>query len=153
MTDYMLGFSEGEIQILFREFDVNRNGLIEYDEYLRVIRGPMNEYRKGIVGQAFKKLDKDRNGFVDINDITGVYNAKKHPDVISGKRTEQQVLMEFLETFETQHNIRDNEAPDHIVTKEEFEEYYNNVSSSIDDDQYFALMMNNAWNLDGNMVY
>jgi Ca2+-binding EF-hand superfamily protein len=50
MTDYMLGFSEGEIQILFREFDVNRNGLIEYDEYLRVIRGPMNEYRKGIVG-------------------------------------------------------------------------------------------------------
>jgi hypothetical protein len=25
-------------------------------------------------------------------------------------------------------------APDHIVTKEEFEEYYNNISSSIDND-------------------
>jgi len=58
-----------------------------------------------------------------------------------------------LETFETAHNQRDNEAPDHIVTKEEFEEYYNCVSASIDDDSYFALMMNNAWNLDGKMVY
>lgn len=49
--------------------------------------------------------------------------------------------------------MRENEAPDHIVTKEEFDEYYNNISASIDDDEYFALMMNNAWNLDGTMVY
>lgn len=55
--------------------------------------------------------------------------------------------MEFLETFETQHALRNNGAPDHIVTKEEFEEYYNNVSASIDNDQYFELMMNNAWKI------
>jgi hypothetical protein len=34
------------------------------------------------------------------------------------------------------------------VTREEFEEYYNNVSMSVDDDRYFELMMNNAWKLD-----
>ena len=34
------------------------------------------------------------------------------------------------------------------VTKEEWVEYYNNVSCSIDNDQYFELMMKNAWNLD-----
>jgi hypothetical protein len=62
-------------------------------------------------------------------------------------------LNEFLETFETAHNMRSNDAPDHIVTKEEFEEYYNNVSSSIDLDEYFAVMMTNAWNLDGKMIY
>ena len=49
--------------------------------------------------------------------------------------------------------MRSNDAPDHIVTKEEFEEYYNNVSSSIDLDEYFAVMMTNAWNLDGKMIY
>ena len=48
--------------------------------------------------------------------------------------------------------MRNNDAPDHVVTKEEFEEYYNNVSASIDNDDYFALMMNNAWNLDGSKV-
>jgi len=43
--------------------------------------------------------------------------------------------------------MRNNDAPNHVVTKEEFEEYYNNISASIDDDTYFELMMNNAWKL------
>jgi len=44
--------------------------------------------------------------------------------------------------------MRSGEAPNYVVTKEEFEEYYNNVSCSIDDDLYFAAMMNSAWKLD-----
>jgi hypothetical protein len=43
--------------------------------------------------------------------------------------------------------MRNNQAPDHVVTNEEFEEYYNNISASIEDDAYFTLMMNNAWKL------
>ena len=34
-----------------------------------------------------------------------VYNAKKHPAVVEGRKTEEQVLGEFLETFETHHNV------------------------------------------------
>jgi len=44
--------------------------------------------------------------------------------------------------------MRNNEAPNYVVTKEEFEEYYNNISCSIDDDMYFMTMMNSAWKLD-----
>ena len=44
--------------------------------------------------------------------------------------------------------MRNNNAPNYVVTKEEFEEYYNNISCSIDDDMYFLRMMNNAWKLD-----
>jgi hypothetical protein len=74
--------------------------------------------------------------------------------VISGRKSEEQVLLEFLETFETHHSIRNNQAPDHIVTKEEFEEYYSNISASIDNDQYFELMMNNSWKInDGDRTY
>ena len=62
--------------------------------------------------------------------------------------------MEFLETFETHHSARESKAPDHIVTKEEFQEYYENISASCDNDQYFELMMNNAWKLnEGNKTY
>lgn len=88
MQDYMLGFSEGEIARLFTYFDYDRSGLVEYDEFIRTIRGPMNPARRAIVAKAFAILDKDRSGFVDINDIRGVYNASKHPDVTSGKKTE-----------------------------------------------------------------
>ena len=134
MADYMLGFSEGELATLFRVFDYDHSGVVEYDEFLRTIRGPMNPTRKGYVAKAFAILDKDHSGFVNIDDIRGVYTAKTHPDVLAGKKTEDQILQEFLETFETAHSMRDNNAPDHIVTKDEFDEYYNNISASIDDD-------------------
>ena len=148
MQDFALGFTPRQCGDLFDYFDVDNGGTISYDEFLRAVRGPMNMARKKIVAQAFKKLDKDGNGWIDINDVRGVYNAKKHPDVIAGKKSEDDILKEFLQTFEMAHSMRNNEAPNYVVTKEEFEEYYNNVSCSIDDDMYFLQMMNSAWKMD-----
>ncbi len=54
--------------------------------------------------QAFNILDKNENGQIEIDDIRGTYNARMHPDVQSGKKTEDDVLLEFLETFEQHHN-------------------------------------------------
>jgi len=45
-------------------------------------------------------LDRSGDGVVTLDDIQGKYNAAFHPDVKSGKRTEDEVLTEFLETFE-----------------------------------------------------
>jgi calcyphosin len=78
----MLSLSELEIKALFDTFDRNRDGTVDYDEFIRTLRGPMNSFRKKLVLQAFNKIDKDKSGFVDISDIKGVYNASRHPDVI-----------------------------------------------------------------------
>lgn len=53
MQDFMLGFSEGEIATLFRTFDMDNSGLVDYDEFVTVIRGPMSPYRRQIVDRAF----------------------------------------------------------------------------------------------------
>lgn len=99
---------------------------------------------------AFKKLDKDGSGEIDLTDIKGVFNAKKHPDVLSGKTTEDEVLGEFLDTFEAHYaNAHPQEnSRDRTITQKEFKEYYNNISASIDNDEYFELMIKNAWQLD-----
>ena len=95
-------------------------------------------------------IDKDGSGILDIDDIKDSYNASKHPDVIAGKRTEDDILVEFLQTFEAHHNMKEGGQNDGRVTLEEFTEYYKNISSSIDNDDYFALMMNNSWNIKGD---
>lgn len=126
-----------DIGILFSAFDLNRDGTIQYDEFLRVIRGDLNQFRRNLVERAFAKLDRDGSGVIEVQDLIGVYNAKKHPAVLEGRKTEEQVLGEFLETFETHHNTMHDNERDFRVSQEEFIEYYANVSASIDDDMYF----------------
>lgn len=65
----------------------------------------MNAFRQKIVKAAFQKIDADGSGILDLNDIKGVYNAKSHPLVKSGKKTEDEILGEFLETFEMHHAL------------------------------------------------
>lgn len=148
MNDFALGFTQQQSSVLFDYFDVDKSGSVDYNEFLRAIRGPMNNARKAVVAQAFKKLDKDGNGWIDINDVRGTYNATQHPDVKAGKKSEDDILKEFLSTFEMHHSIRNNDAPNYVVTKEEFNEYYNNISCSIDDDRYFVQMINSCWKMD-----
>lgn len=83
---------------------------------------------------AFKKIDRDESGVIDMNDIKGVYNARNHPEVKSGKKSEDEILGEFLETFEAHHSMNGGGIRDRSVTPDEFIEYYNNVSASIDND-------------------
>ena len=70
-----------------------------------------------------------------------------HPDVKSGKKTEEEVLSEFLDTFELHHSLKHPEDKDRKINLAEFTEYYTNISSTIDNDQYFELIITNAWNL------
>jgi Ca2+-binding EF-hand superfamily protein len=91
-NDYRLELTEQEKEMLFRIVDRDHSGEIDYDEMIRMIRGPMNQFRTNLVRQAFNKLDADKSGIVDIQDLKGVYSAKSHPDVRSGKKTEEDVL-------------------------------------------------------------
>jgi len=62
-------------------FDVNDDGEVSYDELLRATVGDMNPHRKDFVARAFKKIDRDGSGVLDMRDIKDTYNAKNHPDV------------------------------------------------------------------------
>jgi hypothetical protein len=48
----------------------------------------MNDFRKDLVERVFIILDKNNDNILDVDDIKHLYNAKKHPDVMLGKRSE-----------------------------------------------------------------
>jgi len=62
----------------------------------------MNQFRRGLSEKAFKIMDKDRNGILNIDDIKDIYNAKKHPDVIKGKKIEEKVIFQSFDFSELQ---------------------------------------------------
>ena len=80
--DFRVGISEDNVPVLFDVFDVNHDGTLNIDEFLMAIRGELNDSRRDLVIKAFRKIDKDGSGYLDINDIRDTYNASKHPDVI-----------------------------------------------------------------------
>ena len=80
--DFKVGINEDNVPIVFEAFDSNRDGTLNYDEFLMAIRGELNEFRRGIIEKAFRKIDKDGSGNIDIDDIKDLYNAGKHPDVV-----------------------------------------------------------------------
>jgi hypothetical protein len=57
----------------------------------------MSESRTQLLRSAFASLGPSLAGVVALDTLRMKYAAKRHPDVQSGKRTEEQVLREFLE--------------------------------------------------------
>jgi hypothetical protein len=70
---------------------------------------------------------------VDIDDVKAAYIAKRHPEVLQGKRTEQTMLVEFIETLEAHHSIHNPDEDS--ITLEEWLEYFTDIGSPITDDQ------------------
>jgi len=139
LQDYGLRLTKGEVDLIFQKYDVSGDGMISFDEFLTALRGELNDNRKALVRRAYQKLDVTGDGFVRLDDIKQLYNARKHPKVVSGEKTVDEVLKEFLNTFDAD--------ADGNLTLDEFEKYYAGISASIDDDAYFSLMMFNAWKL------
>jgi Ca2+-binding EF-hand superfamily protein len=86
--DFKVGINEENVPLIFDLFDTNHDGTLNIDEFLMAIRGEMNDYRRTVVEQAFNKIDRDGSGYITIDDIKDIYNAKRHPDVVQGKKTE-----------------------------------------------------------------
>ena len=150
---FNFGLDENQMKIAFVAFDRDNTGEIDYDEFIRSVRGEMNEFRQNLVKQAFDILDVNKNGQISFEEIKNKYNPSGHPDVLSGKRTEEEVLKEFMNTFQETYNYLCGTESDNVITIEEFQEYYENVSMTIDDDAYFELLMNNAWKMGLNTTY
>ena len=150
---FQLNLTEDEIKMAFVSFDRDNTGEIDYDEFLRSIRGDMNDFRKNLVNQVFNTLDINGNGEISFDELQAKYSAKNHPEVLSGRKTENEVLKEFMDTFQDTYNYLCGTEADNIITLEEFMEYYENISMTIDSDEYFEILLNNAWNLNGQNAY
>ena len=86
---------------------------------------------------AFDCLDKDQSGFVEIHDIADLYDTSRNKQVLSGSKTEKEVLQNFLNNFEGNFTIKGYN--DGKITRDEFLDYYGFISANYDNDETFVL--------------
>ena len=150
---YTINISPEEIKIVFDLFDKEKNGTINYDELIQTIVGQISPQRQIIIQKVFERFNKDNNGKISVNEIKLLFNPRRHPDAISGKKSEGEIFGEFLDDVENFKEYLENLRGiyDGKFSFEDFINFYNEVGIGIEDDKIFEFMMNNCWNLDNNM--
>jgi Ca2+-binding EF-hand superfamily protein len=103
----------------------------------------MNKTRRDLVDLAFDVIDRDGSGELDVADMIMMYDVTHHPEFTAGKKSKDQILRELLDVFDV------GGEKDGKVTREEFRNYYQQISAAIDSDAYFELMIRNAWHISG----
>ena len=158
---YRFDLSDVEINNLFNYFDKDASGYIDYDDFVSGVCGNLNKLRKNVLKQVFEKLDKDGKGYVTVGQLRREYNPKEHPLVRQGKRTEDEILAEFLDVLEYHFNLLIEKGDNSVdvngikVDFDDFCDFYKNISVCIDDDNFFEVMVLSEWGIkkDGKSLY
>ncbi|XP_068257531.1 calcyphosin-2 [Nyctibius grandis] len=138
---FHLEIPEGDFESLWLILDDSKSDKVDYGEFTRAIFGEMNEYRKAFVRKAYMKLDFNKTGSVPMADIRKCYCAKKHPLVLAGKATEEEIQSSFLET------LGESCSNPNEVSYSEFENYYEGLSIGVMDDDDFVNILRNPWGI------
>ena len=131
--------------------DYTQSGKVSTDEILRIIVGEISERRKISIISKFGEMDKNKTGYLPILFLKKVYNAKFHPDCFLRKKPENEVLDEFMFTFEVFCYLK-GLAADQEISYKDFVEYYTPISASIESDNYFDDILLGAWNIEDEKV-
>ena len=140
-----LHISEKDAKLLFSDF--SENSKMNYAKFLTaLVDNSLNERRENIVKEAFNRLDTENCGIVNLSDVKLVFNSKNCPLVKEGDATEEEFYNNFMETFQTHHNlVRSPKIKK--VNYDEFLNYYKYFSLTIQDDYLFEETLISCWKL------
>ena len=151
-----LNLSSDEKVIIFKKFDEQERGLINYNELILKLIDVLNPKRFGIIQKIYQCIPTcNEKGQISINDIKKFYKGENHPDVFSGKKNKEIVNNEFydmINIFKDYNESLFKESFD-CLNLNDFLNFYNLISFSILDDEYFEFVCNNVWELKDNKIY
>lgn len=87
----------GKLGNLFATAEV---GIINTQEFIQTIIGEMDQTRSELVEKVFEKIDTDNDGHITTQEMIAGFDAKKNSDVIAKKKTEKQILAQFLDAID-----------------------------------------------------
>lgn len=130
-----------EIEELGRMLDRNGDGLVSFDEFLFYFAPPMSQARIDAINETFDKLDANKNGFLEINDLQLLHPPEEASSSRKAAKMSSldQIFGNLLKTFE-----KDGDGK---ISRQEFMDYYREISVNFDNDDYFIALLQNAWNI------
>jgi len=93
LGEFGIDITPEDAQALMKRLDSNHDGSVDFQEFLRALKGDLNAARLDVIKRAYAKLDANGDGTVKLDDIAQLYDASKHPAVHAGSLSERAVFM------------------------------------------------------------
>lgn len=129
---------------LFRIFDTDATGNVDYREMVTQCCGALSDRRRAVVMGVFRALDPASTGSVMLSELLGNFDARAHPGVRMGQCAAEDVQREFLGMFDVGPKRRN-------VSFAEFELFYRAMSVVIEEDKNFDSVVQDPWQLPGEL--
>ena len=158
---YRFNLSQVEINNLFNFFDKDGSGFIDYGEFVNGIVGDLSQFRKDILKLVFEKLDREETGFITVGQLRDCYNPREHPLVRQGKRSEDEILGDFIDILEYHFTLLNEKNEENVDVNEikidfdDFCDFYKTISVCIEEDKYFEVLVLSVWGIkkEGKSLY
>ena len=132
--------------------------MLNFEEFLFVLRGRPNEERQAVIDYVYDIFDKEYKGVADANEMKKVFNCQKHPKFKMGKLTESQMFYLYLKNFNNQVKMTVTKKVIklyiiinfifYILLLQEWDDYYAGLSLAIDNDNHFCSLLKNQFKLE-----
>ena len=115
-ADFRWGLNSGKIFVSEEEAQfIVQNHLCQsgvcYRKFLQDLRGNLNQTRKQAICEAYTRARKVIGDEIKLEDLGRIYDAKRHPEVLTHKKSEKDAFNEFIWSW-------DNIKPDYVVSLE-----------------------------------
>ena len=149
---YNINIEREEIFEFFEFLDKEHKGVIKYNDLIMILINDINQNRKILIQNLFDKLRKGKE-YILLNDLKKYFNPDRHPDAIEHVKSRDEIAFDFFDSLEVfkEYNINlKNEAIiNGIMTYNDFENYFKEISVSIIEDKIFDYIINFCWEVDG----
>ena len=127
--------------------------MLNFEEFLFVLRGKPNEERQAVINYVYSIFDKEHTGVADANEMRKVFNCQKHPKFKMGKLTESQMFYLYLKNFNNQVKMAVTKKVIKLLYNtfkliQEWDDYYAGLSLAIDNDNHFCSLLKNQFKLE-----
>ena len=151
---YNINIAREEIFEFFEFLDKEHKGLIKYNDLIMILINNVNENRIILIQNLFDKLRKGKE-YILLNDIKKYFNPDKYPDVLEQKKTSDEIAFDFIDSLEIfkeyNINLKNESIINGIMTYNDFENYFKEISLSIIDDKIFDYIINFCWEVDDRL--
>ena len=149
-----INISESICKNIFNQFiSKNNKNYLDFSSFIRNFKKELNDNKLSSVEQAFNNIDIKGNDRVPLNIIKKIFKADSHPDVLSGRKNEEEIILEFLDCFNINYEIlnldtksQNSNNGQNFVDFEIFANFYEYVSFIYPNDKEFDNVVRASWN-------